>query len=90
MLQITYRTQFKKDFKAIQKRNWDIKKLETVIRLIVDEKTLPDSYKDHTLIGNFIGRRECHIESDWLLIYKIDGNNLILERTGSHSDLFNK
>ena len=45
-------------------------------------------YREHSLIGNFIGRRECHIEPDWLLIYKIDNDNIIFERTGSHSDLF--
>jgi len=45
-------------------------------------------YKDHNLIGNFIGRRECHIEPDWLLIYKIDEDFIIFERTGTHSDLF--
>ena len=70
------------------KRGKSINELEKIIKLIVYRETLPEKYKDHMLIGNYTGRKECHIKPDWLLIYKIDQKNLILERTGSHSDLF--
>lgn len=90
MLEITYRTQFKKDFKKMVKRGKNIKELETVIKFIVEEVPLPEHYRDHNLIGNYAGRKECHIQPNWLLIYKIDGKRLILERTGTHSDLFNE
>ncbi len=64
-------------------------KLKELIKLLVHDHSLPEKHHDHTLIGHYINHKECHIESDWLLIYKKNGGTLFLERTGSHSDLFN-
>lgn len=90
MLTIKYQTTFKKDYKRIVKRGYDIRLLETIINLLAEQKTLPDIYHDHSLSGNLEGCRECHITPDWLLIYEINEHELILylTRTGSHSDLF--
>lgn len=80
----------KHDLKRIRKRGYKIQKLEDAINMLANGKTLPSKYKDHALIGDYAGHRECHIEPDWLLIYKIEDNILILTltRTGTHSDLF--
>lgn len=88
--QIQRTSQFKKDFKLALKRNCDIKKLHKVITLLANGETLPEIYNDHPLKGTYSGYRECHIEPDWLLVYKITESVLILTlyRTGSHSDLF--
>ena len=90
MLTIKYETSFRKDFKRIVKRGYNIKLLEDVIGILADGKTLPEKYKDHSLTGDYKDCRECHITPDWLLIYQIYGNELILylTRTGTHSDLF--
>lgn len=90
MLTIKYQTAFKKDYKRIVRRGYDVRLLEKVIGLLADQKPLPEQYRDHNLSGNYAGCRECHITPDWLLIYEVDGNELILylTRTGSHSDLF--
>lgn len=90
MLTIKYHTKFKKDLKLAKKRGYDLKLLEKVIRMLADEKTLPDKYCDHALTGKYKNFRECHILPDWLLIYHIDNNilTLTLSRTGTHSDLF--
>ena len=90
MLKIRYSSRFKKDFKAIVKRGYDVKLLEEVLNLLVQEKALPQKYLDHPLTGNYAGHRECHITPDWLLIYKIEKDILILSltRTGTHSDQF--
>ena len=88
MLEILKSNKFKKDFKRIQKRNWNIESLKTAIEILASGNSLPDEYKDHSLIGKFSEYRDCHIESDWLLIYKIEDNFLVLYRTGSHSDIF--
>ena len=87
-IQIT--TQFKKDYKQAVKRGCDIPKLNKVISMLADGEKLPQKYSDHALKGIFSGYRECHIEPDWLLIYKISEDVLVLSlyRTGSHSDLF--
>ncbi|MBP5590880.1 type II toxin-antitoxin system YafQ family toxin [bacterium] len=87
-IQIT--TQFKKDYKQAVKRGCDIPKLKKVISMLADGEKLPQKYSDHALKGVFSGYRECHIEPDWLLIYKISEDVLVLSlyRTGSHSDLF--
>jgi mRNA interferase YafQ len=69
-------------------RGKNMNKLDNVIIALVNKQSLESKYKDHKLIGNFKARRECHIEPDWLLIYRIEKHTLILERTGSHSDLF--
>ena len=90
MLTIRYYSSFKKDFKRIVKRDYDVRKLYEVISLLSSEQPLPEKYKDHHLAGNYSGCRECHITPDWLLIYEIDHGELLLllTRTGSHSDLF--
>ena len=90
MLTISYSSKFKKDFKVIQKRGYDAALLEEVLQILCTEQALPQRYRDHALTGNFSGHRECHITSDWLLIYKIENEELLLSltRTGTHSDLF--
>ena len=88
MLEINYTTRFKRDVKLIKKRNKDTEKLKTLIKKLANEEELEARYCDHSLVGNYKGRRECHIEPDWLLIYKKEPKIIILERTGSHSDLF--
>ena len=79
---------FLRDIKRIKKRGLDLSKLRHVVTLLSEKQPLPIRYRDHALTGNWIGHRDCHIQPDWLLIYKIDDENLILERTGTHSDLF--
>lgn len=92
MLRAEFTGQFKKDYKLAVKRGCDPRKLETVIELLCKEQPLPEAYRDHPLTNsrNYKGMRECHIEPDWLLVYKIVRETLILKliRTGSHSDLF--
>jgi len=79
---------FLKDLKRCRKRNKDIGKLESIVNLLQLHKALPIKHRDHPLIGNWKDHRECHIEPDWLLIYRVKNGFLLLERTGSHSDLF--
>lgn len=88
--QIFYSSQFKKDYKRIVKRGKDIKKLENVLEKLANGEELDQKYKDHELVSDWRGYRECHIMPDWLLIYKIKDEELILiaQRTGTHSDLF--
>lgn len=88
MVKLIYTKAFNKDVKTAIKRGKNLGKLKKLIELLSIRSPLPIKYKDHNLIGNFIGRRECHIEPDWLLIYKIDKDSIIFERTGTHSDLF--
>jgi len=90
MLKIRYSTRFKKDYKAIVKRGYDVLLLKKVINLLVQEKVLPQQNLDHPLLGDYARHRECHITPDWLLIYKIEKDimTLSLTRTGTHSDLF--
>ena len=85
-------TQFKKDFKLAMKRSMKIELLEEVIAMLAMGETLPDKHKDHALTGNWVGHRECHILPDWLLIYRIEDEVLVLtlSRTGTHSELFGK
>ena len=87
---IVWTTQFKKDYKLAQRRGLDIALLDDCIRTLAAGMELAPQFRDHNLTGNWRGHRECHIESDWLLVYRIEGNDLILilARTGSHSDLF--
>ena len=82
--------QFKKDLRMAKKRGYDLKKLETVIDLLADGEALAANYRDHELVGEYRGFRECHIQPDWILIYKLkqDVLYLVLARTGTHSDLF--
>lgn len=92
MLRPEFSGQFKRDYKLALKRGCDPKKLEEVISILCREEPLPPSYRDHALVNSrdYKGMRECHIEPDWLLIYKIVQDVLILKliRTGTHSDLF--
>ncbi len=90
MLTIKYETTFKKDFKRVVKRGYHIPLMEKVIEMLANEIPLPPKYKDHPLSGNYADCRECHITPDWLLVYKINNDELILAltRTGTHSDLF--
>ena len=79
---------FKKDVKKQKKRGKDLNKLKFVVDLLISGETLPDRCVDHSLSGNWSGWRDCHIEPDWILIYKVTPEILTLGRTGSHSDLF--
>ncbi len=81
---------FEKNYKQMQKQGKDIDKLHEVMEKLINEEKLLERHHDHALTGNFKDRRECHIEPDWLLIYKIDKRKeiIIFERTGSHTDLF--
>ena len=90
MLNLRYSSKFKKDYKTIIKRGYNPKLLEDVLSILCAEEPLPLKYRDHKLSGSYEGHRECHITPDWLLIYKIEQNILILTltRTGTHSDLF--
>ncbi len=87
---IVQTTKFKKDLKLAKKRGYNLSLLSEVVDLLAEGKSLPEKNKDHTLIGNYVGCRECHITPDWLLIYEISNDELILylTRTGTHSDLF--
>ena len=81
---------YRKDIKRVRKQGLDLSLLDAVIQTLLDGKPLDPKYKDHALIGNYLGFRECHIKPDWLFIYAIDKGKLILTatRTGSHSELF--
>ncbi|MFO0698799.1 MAG: type II toxin-antitoxin system YafQ family toxin [Nitrospira sp.] len=88
MLLLKTTTRFLKDLKLAKKRGYDIDKLEAIVDLLQAQTPLPPKNKDHTLTGEWNHHRECHIQPDWLLIYRIDATFLILERTGTHADLF--
>ena len=89
MLKIKVHNRFKKDLKLMAKRGHDEEKLWQVVELLANETPLPPKNRDHALTGSYTGCRECHIEPDWLLVYEIQNEELvlILIRTGSHSDL---
>ena len=92
MLRVEFTGQFKRDYKLALRRGCDSNALQTVVTYLMSEQPLPEKYRDHALISsrNYKGMRECHIEPDWLLVYQIIRESLILRliRTGSHSDLF--
>ena len=90
MLDIVPSNRFKRDLKTAIKRGYRIDLLETVVELLATGRALPEKYKDHVLSGEYGGFRECYITPDWLLVYQIRENELILflSRTGTHSDLF--
>ena len=90
MLTIKYQAAFKRDYKRIKKRGYDLRLLEDVIALLAEGQELPASYRDHALTGDYSGCRECHIAPDWLLDYEVLQDELLLylTRTGTHSDLF--
>ena len=81
-------TQLKRDIKRLKKRRKDFEKFKFIVRLLVEGEKLPPGTRDHKLKGTLKDCRECHIEPDWILIYRIEGSELCLVRTGSHSDLF--
>lgn len=87
-MKLIYTSQFKKDFKRVLRQRKDLTKLEYVIETLLSNKKLESKFKDHQLSGKWKNHRDCHIEPDWLLIYQLTIDSLILERTGSHSELF--
>ena len=92
MYAIKWSSKFKKEYKLAIRRNYKIKELDEVIITLANGETLPEKYEDHALEGKWKGHRECHIRPDWLLIYQIKEDMLVLEltRTGTHADLFGK
>lgn len=84
----SFTKRFQQDLKRMRKRGKDAEKFKEVAQLLVEEEQLPQRHRDHKLLGPFKGRRECHLEPDWLLIYKTSEDEVIFERTGTHSDLF--
>ena len=89
---VKHTTQFKKDYKLAMKRGRKIGLLEDVVAILAMGEALPEKHRDHELSGNWEGHRACHIQPDWLLVYRIEDNVLVLtlSRTGTHSDLFGK
>lgn len=85
-------TKFKKDYKLAVKRGFDVSKLAHIISMLASGQNLPEEYKDHALSGKWSGHRECHIQSDWLLVYYCLEDILVLTlaRMGTHSDLFDR
>lgn len=87
-LTIRQSTRFRRDVKRLQRQGADLAQLETVILALVAQESLNERYRDHTLVGDWKGFRECHIQPDWLLLYRIENDELQLARTGSHAALF--
>jgi len=83
-----YTNRFEKDLKLMIKRGSDSESIKSIVRKLIDEIPLERKHRDHLLIGNFKDRRECHIEPDWLLIYRLEERMIVFERTGTHADLF--
>lgn len=88
MLKAITTNQFEKDIKLAKKRGKELVKIFEIMELLLNQEKLLPKNRDHILTGNYANRRECHIEPDWLLIYKQDSDSIIFERTGTHSDLF--
>ncbi|OGR07511.1 MAG: hypothetical protein A2511_12275 [Deltaproteobacteria bacterium RIFOXYD12_FULL_50_9] len=88
MRSIRYSTKFKKNLELMIRRGKDVETIKVVIAALAEGRMLDRKYKDHALTGNFVGFRDCHIEPDWILIYRIEDEILYLEKTGTHSDLF--
>lgn len=90
MLKIFYTNQFRKDYRRMAKRGYQMSKLDAVLNKLKNEEQLEEKNQDHALKGDQKGNRECHIEPDWLLVYKVEKYKLILTalQTGTHSDLF--
>jgi mRNA interferase YafQ len=87
-LTIRQSTRFRRDVKRLQRQGADLSQLETVVATLIAQEPLAERYRDHALVGNWKGFRECHIQPDWLLIYRIESDELQLARTGSHTALF--
>ena len=90
MLRIITTTRFEREVKLAASQGKDLDKLRFIMQKLSVQEPLEAKYKDHSLIGNYFGRRECHIQPDWLLIYFVDTDRIIFERTGTHADLFRK
>lgn len=88
MLDFVYSSQFKKDMRLAKKRGKDLAKIKKIMDLLLAGETLSPRHRDHWLEGPYVSRRECHIEPDWLIIYKPIPGKIVFERTGTHSDLF--
>ncbi|MCC5789144.1 MAG: type II toxin-antitoxin system YafQ family toxin [Opitutales bacterium] len=88
MLSVVFKSLFKKDLKKLKSSNRDEEHLLTVIDLLASQRSLDPKFRDHVLVGNYVGCRECHIRPDWLLICQTTQTELLLVRTGSHSELF--
>jgi mRNA interferase YafQ len=85
-----YTRQFERDIKRVGKRGKNLQKVKIIARALIEGNKLDPLHRDHRLVGDYKGRRECHIEADWLLIYKLEQDQIIFERQGSHTDLFKK
>lgn len=88
MLTPAYTRQFSKDVKRAGRRGMNLEKLKEIVRALIAGGPLDAIHRDHKLVGEYVGRRACHIASDWQLIYKRQGGVIVFERTGTHSDLF--
>jgi mRNA interferase YafQ len=80
--------QFERDLRRMRRRGKSLQHLKELMSRLIAGRLLDERHRDHVLIGNYRGRRECHIEPDWLLIYKLEKDKIIFERTGTHTDLF--
>jgi mRNA interferase YafQ len=90
LLTPVWSARFRRDVKRAEKRGKDMTKLKEALTVLIEQKSLPASYADHPLKGDWKGFRDLHLEPDWLLLYRVEGSELQLARTGSHSDLFNE
>lgn len=90
MKKVSQTKQFSRDVHRMRKRGKDLEKLQEIVKLLAEDTPLPANHRDHPLIGPWQSSRDCHIETDWILIYTADKDSLCLERTGTHSDLFKK
>lgn len=90
MLKVVPSNQFDRDLKLIKRRGFEINSIRSIINKLASGQTLEKKHRDHALVGNWIGFRECHIAPDWLLIYRIERLSLFLFRTGTHSDIFKR
>lgn len=88
MFRPVYTKQFEKDLRLAKRRGKNLDKFKIIARTLLAGDPVDPLHRDHRLVGNYQGRRECHIESDWLLIYKVDETAIFFERMGTHSDLF--
>ncbi len=90
MLDIVLSNQFRRDLKLAAKRGYDLNLLDEIVTKLANKETLPEKNRDHNLTGKYAGFRECHIQPDWLLVYRVDETEIILflSRTGTHADLF--
>lgn len=87
-LEVVWSTAFARDYKRLQKQGASLRQLEAVIETLAEQQPLAPRHRDHPLKGNWRSYRECHIQPDWLLIYRVVGSELQLARTGSHAELF--